>query len=80
MAAAKGSVLENDSIESVIGLKGLSILLIARRSPRLNSVDEYVRRMLNYSIPTNGAALSLDQSFPKLRRIITHNKAEYPYR
>jgi hypothetical protein len=28
--------------------------------------------MLDYSIPTNGAALSLDQSFPKLRMTITH--------
>ena len=77
MAAAKGSVLENDSIESVIGLKGLSILLIARRSPELNSVDEYVRIVRDYSIPTNAAVLSLDHSFPKLRMIITHYKVEY---
>ena len=30
--------------------------------------------MLGYSIPANGAPLSLDQSFPKLRMITTHNK------
>jgi hypothetical protein len=30
--------------------------------------------MLDYSIPTNGDPLSLDQSFPKLRMITTHNK------
>ena len=77
MAAAKGSVLESDSSEFVIGLKSLSILLIARRSPELNSVDEYVRIMRDYSIPTNAAVLSLDHSFPQLRMIITHNKAEY---
>jgi hypothetical protein len=32
--------------------------------------------MLDYSIPTNGAALSLNQSSSKLRMIITHKKAD----
>jgi hypothetical protein len=32
--------------------------------------------MLDYSIPTNGAALSLIQSSSKLRMIITHKKAD----
>jgi hypothetical protein len=32
--------------------------------------------MLDYSIPTNGAALSLSQPSSNLRVIITHNKAD----
>jgi hypothetical protein len=44
------------------------------RSPELNSVAAYVRTLRGYTIPRDGAALSLDQSLSKLRMIIIDDK------